>query len=113
MIGGGDSAMEDSIFVSKYASELTIVHRRDDFRASKIMLDRARAVHNISLKTPYVPEEFVAGDDGKLAKVRLRNAETGEVEEIEVGRRLRGDRPHSGSELVARPGRPRRQAATS
>jgi thioredoxin reductase (NADPH) len=85
VIGGGDSAMEDSIFISKFASELTIVHRRDEFRASKIMLDRARAVPNISFKTPYVPEEFVAGDDGKIAKVRLRNTETDEVEELEVG----------------------------
>jgi thioredoxin reductase (NADPH) len=85
VIGGGDSAMEDSIFIAKYASELTIVHRRNDFRASKIMLERAKAVPNISLKTPYVPEEFVGGDDGKLAKVRLRHAETGEHEEMEVG----------------------------
>ncbi len=85
VIGGGDSAMEDSIFVSKFASELAIVHRRDEFRASKIMVERARERENISFKTPYVPEEFIAGDDGKIAKVRLRHAETGEIEEIEVG----------------------------
>jgi thioredoxin reductase (NADPH) len=85
VIGGGDSAMEDSISVSKFASDLTNVHRRNDFRASKIMLERAKAIPNISLKTPYVPEEFVAGDDGKIGKVRLRHAETGEVEELEVG----------------------------
>ena len=85
VIGGGDSAMEDSIFISKYADDLSIVHRRPEFRASKIMLDRAKAVPNISLKTPFVPEEFVAGDDGKLASVRLRNSETGEEESLEVG----------------------------
>jgi thioredoxin reductase (NADPH) len=85
VIGGGDSAMEDSIFVSKFASELVIVHRRDEFRASAIMLERARERDNISFKTPYVPEEFVSGDDGKLAKVRLRNVETGETEEVEAG----------------------------
>jgi thioredoxin reductase (NADPH) len=85
VVGGGDSAMEDAIFVAKYASELTIVHRRDEFRASKIMLERAKAVPNISLKTPYVPEEFIPGDDGKIAKVRLHHAETGETEEMEVG----------------------------
>jgi thioredoxin reductase (NADPH) len=85
VIGGGDSAMEDSIFVSKYASDLQIVHRRDEFRASKIMLDRATSVPNISTRTPYVPEEFVAGDDGKITAVRLRQVETGDTEDVEVG----------------------------
>src|SRR3954468_22454668 len=85
VIGGGDSAMEDSIFISKYADDLKIVHRRPEFRASKIMLDRAKEQPNISLKTPFVPEEFVAGDDGKLASIRLRNAETGAEESLEVG----------------------------
>src|SRR6478735_1084245 len=85
VFGGGDSAMEDSIFISKYAKSLTSVHRRDDYRASKIMLDRAREQDNITFKTPYVPEEFIAGDDGRLAKVRLRNADTGETEEVEAG----------------------------
>ena len=85
VIGGGDSAMEDSIFVSKFAKKLTIVHRRDEFRASKIMLERARDRDNIEFLTPYVPEEFVAGDDGKIAKVRVKHAETGEEKELEVG----------------------------
>jgi thioredoxin reductase (NADPH) len=85
VIGGGDSAMEDSIFISKYANDLSIVHRRPEFRASKIMLDRAAQEPNIHFKTPFVPEEFVAGDDGKIAKVRLRNAETGATEWLEIG----------------------------
>jgi thioredoxin reductase (NADPH) len=85
VVGGGDSAMEDAIFIAKYASQLTIVHRRDEFRASKIMLERAQAVDNIDFKTPYVPEEFVAGADGKITSVRLRHADTGETEELEVG----------------------------
>jgi thioredoxin reductase (NADPH) len=85
VIGGGDSAMEDSIFISKFASELVIVHRRDEFRASKIMLERARERDNISFKTPYVPVEFVAGDDGKLASVRLQHVDTGDEEELEAG----------------------------
>ncbi len=85
VIGGGDSAMEDAMFIAKYASKLTIVHRRDEFRASKIMLERAEATANIEFRTPFVPEEFIAGDDGKLRAVRLRHAETGETEEVEVG----------------------------
>ncbi len=85
VIGGGDSAMEDSIFISKYADKLTSVHRRDDYRASKIMRDRAGEQDNITFKTPFVPEEFIAGEDGKLRAVRLRHADNGETEEIEVG----------------------------
>jgi thioredoxin reductase (NADPH) len=85
VIGGGDSAMEDSIFISKYADKLTSVHRRDEYRASQIMEDRARSKENIEFLTPYVPVEFVAGDDGKIAKVRLEHAESGEPKELEVG----------------------------
>src|SRR6476660_1253178 len=84
VIGGGDSAMEDSIFISKYADDLTAVNRRDEFRASKIMLERAKERENISFKTPFVAEEFVAGDDGKLDHVRLRNVESGEAEDLDV-----------------------------
>src|SRR6188474_2569558 len=76
VIGGGDSAMEDSIFISKFADDLTVVNRRDDFRASKIMLERAKERDNIDFKTPYVAEEFVGGDNGRLAHVRLRNVES-------------------------------------
>jgi thioredoxin reductase (NADPH) len=84
VVGGGDSAMEDSIFISKFASDLTVVNRRDEFRASKIMFDRVNEKDNIDFKTPYVLEEFIAGDDGKLGRVRARNVETGETEEIET-----------------------------
>jgi thioredoxin reductase (NADPH) len=84
VIGGGDSAMEDSIFISKYASELTLVNRREEFRASKIMLERAKEQGNISFKTPYVAEEFVASDKGRLDHVRLRNVETDETEDVQT-----------------------------
>jgi thioredoxin reductase (NADPH) len=84
VVGGGDSAMEDAIFISKYASDLTIVNRRDEFRASKIMHGRAAEQPNITFKTPFVPEEFVAGEDGKLDHVRLLNVETEETEDVAV-----------------------------
>lgn len=82
IVGGGDSAMEEAIFLAKFASKVTIVHRRDEFRASPIMLDRARAVENIEWATPYVVDEFAAGESGALATVRLRHAETGETREL-------------------------------
>jgi len=84
VLGGGDSAMEEAIFLSKFASEVTVVHRRDEFRASKIMLDRARSTDNLELLTPYTVDEFVAGEDGALALARVRHAESGEQREIEV-----------------------------
>ncbi len=84
IVGGGDSAMEEAIFLSKFASKVTIVHRRADFRASKIMLERARAQENIELLTPYAVERFVAGENGALGHAELRNTETGEELQIPV-----------------------------
>jgi thioredoxin reductase (NADPH) len=82
IVGGGDSAMEEAIFLAKFSSKVSIVHRRDEFRASKIMLERARAAENIEFLTPYVVEEFLAGDSGLLDRARLRNTETGEEREL-------------------------------
>ncbi len=82
IVGGGDSAMEEAIFLSKFASKVIIVHRREEFRASKIMLERARAIENIEWLTPYTPAEFVAGEDGSLDHARLTHRDTDE--EIEV-----------------------------
>jgi thioredoxin reductase (NADPH) len=82
VIGGGDSAMEDAIFISKFATDLTVFNRREEFRASKIMKERAAERPNIEFRTPYVAEEFVAGDDGTLDHVRLRNADSGETEDF-------------------------------
>ena len=101
VIGGGDSAMEDAIFVAKFADRLTVVHRRDQFRASKIMLERAQQVGNIEFMTPYVPEEFIAGEGGRLERVRLAHSETGETTELEVGGAFVAIGHTPGSELVA------------
>ena len=84
IVGGGDSAMEEAIFLSKFASKVTIVHRRDGFRASKIMLERARAQENVELLTPYTFKEFVAGENGALGHAVLSNVDTGEEREIAV-----------------------------
>jgi thioredoxin reductase (NADPH) len=84
IVGGGDSAMEEAIFLSKFASKVVVVHRRDEFRASKIMLERARAQENIEFLTPYRVDEFVAGDSGTLGHARLVNTETGEEREVPV-----------------------------
>jgi thioredoxin reductase (NADPH) len=78
VVGGGDSAMEEAIFLAKFASKVTIVHRRDEFRASQIMADRAKAVENIETLTPYVVEEFHPAEGGLLGSARVRNVETGE-----------------------------------
>jgi thioredoxin reductase (NADPH) len=84
IVGGGDSAMEEAIFLSKFASKVAIVHRRNKFRASKIMLERARARENIELLTPYVVKELVAGENGSLGHARLVNTETGQERDLEI-----------------------------
>jgi thioredoxin reductase (NADPH) len=84
VVGGGDSAMEEAIFLSKFASTVTIVHRRDEFRASAIMLERARQIENIEFLTPYAPVRFEAGDDGSLNKAVVVHSETGEEREVEI-----------------------------
>jgi thioredoxin reductase (NADPH) len=67
--------MEEAMFLSKFASTVTIVHRREEFRASKIMLERARALENIEWLTPYVVEEFTRSEDGALGSARVRNVQ--------------------------------------
>jgi len=82
IVGGGDSAMEEAMFLAKFSAKVTVVHRRDEFRASRIMLERARAVPNIEFLTPYVVEELLAGEDGALGQARLRNTQSGETREL-------------------------------
>ena len=82
VVGGGDSAMEEAIFLTKFASKVTLVHRRDEFRASPIMIDRARANEKVEFLTPYVVEEVLAGDDGKMRAVLIRNTDSEETREL-------------------------------
>src|SRR5437773_3871283 len=81
VVGGGDSAMEEANFLSRYASKVHLIHRRNDFRASKIMIDRARATEKVEFVTPYVVEEIVA-PQGHVEGVSLRNQQTRETREI-------------------------------
>ena len=82
VIGGGDSAMEEALFLTKFASKVTVVHRRDSLRASKIMADRALAHPKIE----FIWDSEVVGIDGdaKVTGMRLRNLKTSEEQEVAV-----------------------------
>ena len=80
VVGGGDSAMEEALFLARMASSVTIVHRRDEFRASRIMVDRALANEKVHVRWNAMVEEVV-GDD-KVEAVRVRDTVTGELEDI-------------------------------
>ena len=84
IVGGGDSAMEEAMFLAKFARRVAIVHRRDEFRASKIMLERARQLGNIDWITPYAVEEFAAEQGTSLSIARLRNTVDGSTRDLEV-----------------------------
>jgi thioredoxin reductase (NADPH) len=82
VVGGGDSAMEEAIFLTKFATNVTLVHRRDEFRASQIMLDRARANPKIEFITNATVDEVVAGEGGQVTAVRIRDLQTDERREL-------------------------------
>jgi thioredoxin reductase (NADPH) len=84
VIGGGDSAMEEANFLSRFGSEVTLVHRRDTFRASKIMIDRARANSKIQFLTDTTVEDIYDAAKGHVTGVKLRNLKTNEVFDREV-----------------------------
>ena len=85
VVGGGDSAMEEAVFLTKFASKVTIVHRRDEFRASKIMADRAINHPKIEVAWDSEVAEVLGEDVGKVTGVRLRNLKTAETTEVPCG----------------------------
>jgi thioredoxin reductase (NADPH) len=84
VVGGGDTAMEDATFLSKFAGKVSVVHRRPQFRASAIMLDRARDTENIELVTPYVVQRFEPGENGALGSAVLEHTEDGSTKELPI-----------------------------
>ena len=82
VVGGGDSALEEATFISRFASKVYLVHRREEFRASPIMVDRGRAAENIEFVLNKVVEEVLG--DAKVSGVRLRDTVTDEVSELET-----------------------------
>lgn len=81
VVGGGDSAMEEANFLSRYASRVYLIHRRKEFRASKIMVDRAKANEKIEFVTPFVVDEIVA-PEGLVKGIRVRETHNGSTREI-------------------------------
>jgi len=82
VIGGGDTAMEEAMYLTRFGSQVIVVHRRDEFRASKIMLNRARKNPKIGWRTNVSLEDTVG--DGLLKAIKLKNIKTGAVEELPV-----------------------------
>jgi thioredoxin reductase (NADPH) len=83
VVGGGDSAMEEANFLSRYASRVYLIHRRNEFRASKIMIDRVKANEKVELVTSAVVEEILASN-GLVEGVRVKNPQTGESRNIDL-----------------------------
>jgi thioredoxin reductase (NADPH) len=84
VIGGGDSAMEEALFLTRFASKVTLLHRREHFRASKIMLERAIAHPSIEMRTNTVVEEVLGVEEKEVKGLRLRDVKTGIADELPI-----------------------------
>ncbi len=84
VIGGGDSACEEAVFLTRFASKVYLIHRRDELRASKIVADRALEHEKIEMVWDTVVTEYLTDDDGEMRAVGLRNVKTGSASELEV-----------------------------
>jgi len=85
VVGGGDTAMEEATFLTKFASKVTIVHRRDKLRASKIMQDKAQKNPKIEWMLDSAIEKYLGKAEGKLKGALVRNLKTGQATEVECG----------------------------
>ena len=83
VVGGGDSAMEEALFLTRFATKVTVIHRRDELRASKIMQDRALANEKVAFLWNTVVDEVMG--NGQVRALRLRDTETGEQRDLQVG----------------------------
>jgi thioredoxin reductase (NADPH) len=83
VIGGGDSAMEEAAFLTRFAATVTVIHRRNEFRASRIMLERVRSLPGVRFRTPYAVQNFLARD-GRLAAVELRQTATNDRYDLDA-----------------------------
>jgi thioredoxin reductase (NADPH) len=83
LVGGGDSALEEGLFLTKFATRVTVIHRRDSLRASRIMQERARANPKMAFRFDSVVEEVLG--EGKVTGVRVRHLPSGRVETVAVG----------------------------
>ena len=84
VVGGGDSAMEEALFLTRFATKVTLLHRRESFRASKIMLERAMAHPNIELRTNTTVEEVLGVEDKDVRGLRLKDLKTGCDSELKI-----------------------------
>ena len=113
VVGGGDSAMEEAIYLTRFASKVTVIHRRDTLRASKIMQDKAFA----NAKIEFIWDSEIADikdvERGEVTGIIVRNLKTGEADRRAARRRLHRHRPHAEHRALPRSDRARRQPATS